>query len=236
MADEAAAPAAEMYVYQNQQDQNFSGLSADHAAQATAFLAFQQQIQDQALQQHQQFDQNTSRYMEEAAHNAAMMAYHQETTQLQSPTQNDHECQSLGAEEAAQAAALMAYQMQQNQYHLQQNQILQRDIGVRPGSELDSTLLNHADGMFMDQLLDHGSTEQSMILQELMAGNTDPVTAQQLLQILEQQKHQPNISFAATEQSHQMRPDKHYLTISQSGKSSQLLLLGLFNLPGSVLN
>jgi hypothetical protein len=224
MADDAVARAAAMFAYQVQQDQEFQGLSSDHTAQAAAMFAWQQHLQEQAMQQ-QPFAQSKSlqsHYMEESAQAAALMAYQQETTHPQTPSQAGHESQSIGAEEAAQAAALLAFQMQQNLQHQQQllHSDRQNEICLRPGSELDSPLMNHSEGMLMDQLLDHGSQEQqSMILQELMARNTDPVTAQQLLQILEQHKHQQSISCVRTEQTHQKRPEKHYLTISQDGKS-----------------
>ena len=52
----------------------------------------------------------------------------------------------------------------------------------------------------------------------------DSTTAQQLLQVLEQQRQQ-NAALAAAEEAFQMRPDKHYLTISQDGKYSTVVML-----------
>jgi hypothetical protein len=60
------------------------------------------------------------------------------------------------------------------------------------------------------------------MLQEWMGmpgagAGADEATAQQLLRVLEQQRQQ-NAAYAAAEEAMQMRPEKHYLTISQDGK------------------
>lgn len=70
------------------------------------------------------------------------------------------------------------------------------------------------------------------LMQEWMgipgASAADDGTAQQLLRIMEQQRQQ-NATFAAVEEAMQMRPEKHFLTISQDGRSMMVAFLARAN-------
>ena len=137
------------------------------------------------------------------------------------------------AEQAAQAAALKAYEdalLLQRRHQPGDDDVSAAQLGA-----FDPSLLENDGGGL--QAVTTGSSQQPLpipeaiprqqqvdLLQDLISIQSenleDHTTAQQLLQQVLEQQRQQNAALAAAEEALQMRPEQHYLTISQDGKYS----------------
>ena len=143
------------------------------------------------------------------------------------------------AEEAAQAAAMQAYEeaLRAAQQDYGQSNDAAATGGLAPAAAIEAAagfdpalLMEGGGGMEMVEPLHlnhlEGQPQQGQqqvdMLQELMGipgTNLDEnATAHQLMQVIEHQRQQQQATLAAAEEALQMRPEKHYLTISQDGK------------------
>lgn len=127
-------------------------------------------------------------------------------------------------EEAARLAAHQAYQaqMQQNTVGVPQQVLLHQGLSDPQNNVVSNAAVDTEQTDLVDELLLQGNEQ---ILQQLTA---DDATRQQLLNVLEQQR-QRNDAAATAERARQMRPEKHYFTISQDGAYPILFPLGFFS-------